>query len=124
MTHTPVARSTHAKARKVDHRDGAGHLDRAYERGLRARVHAAHRSRVDRAFVRWASSDDASAEQSGEEFVMGATSGEEGGAVGLEEVSSEERGGPFIETSGQIEYAYDADATNPADGTREPFPTT
>ena len=124
MTHTVAPKSVHPKHRKVDHRDGAGHLDRAYERELRARVHAGVHRGVERAFVRQASSNDASAEQSGEEFVLGATSGEEGGAVGLDEVSSEERGGPFIETSGRVEYAYEVDETNPADGTREPFPTT
>jgi hypothetical protein len=108
----------------VDHRDGAGHLGPVYEAKLRARArHDADRV-SERAFVRGPSSPDASAEQSGEEFLKAATSGEERGACDLDEVSSEERGGPFVVTTGKTEFAYEADESNPADGTREPFPTT
>ena len=35
-----------------------------------------------------------------------------------------QRGGPFIETDASVEFAYDADESNPIDATREPFPTT
>jgi hypothetical protein len=69
------------------------------------------------------SSTDASAEESGQEFVMTVTSGENGGESGNDEETSEERGGPFIETKARVEFAYDTDESNPADATREPFPT-
>ena len=52
------------------------------------------------------------------------TMGEEGVASWLDEMSSEERGGPFVETSAFTEFAFNPDGSNPADGTREPFPTT
>jgi hypothetical protein len=109
--------------RTVDHRDGSGHLDHAYEKELRARA----RDNVpppERAFVHGSSSPDASAEQAGEEFVLGVTTGEAGGAPELDETSPEERGGPFVATTGHAEFAYGPDESNPKDGTREPFPTT
>jgi hypothetical protein len=121
MNHLVAPRHAH---RHVDHRDGSGHLDRVYEAALRIRARAAARPIVGRAFVQGTSSTDASAEQSGEEFVMRATSGEEGGSFGVDEVSSEERGGPFVETSPFTEFAFKPDESNPVDGTREPFPTT
>jgi hypothetical protein len=108
----------------VDHRDGAGHLDRVYEGALRIRVRASLRPIVDRAFVRGSSSVDASAERCGEEFVTRATIGEEGAASWLDEATTEESGGPFIETAGLTEFAFKPDESNPVDGTREPFPTT
>ena len=108
----------------VDHRDGAGHLRPSYDAKLRARVHESVRPTGEKAFVRGTSSGDPSAEQSGEDFVQAATSGEEAGAYDLDEVSREERGGPFLVTTGRTEFAFDADASNPLDATREPFPTT
>jgi len=108
---------------RADHRDGSGHLDPAYEADLRARVRGRIAHADERAFVRGTSTVNARAEQSAEEFVMAITTGEEGGAPGLDEVSSEESGGPFLVTYARTEFAYDVDESNPADGTREPFPT-
>jgi hypothetical protein len=113
-----------SSARSVDHRGGDGHLDPAYESILRARVHESIHRDAEKAFVRGTSSADPTAEECGEEFVMTVTSGEDGGESRLDEVSSEERGGPFVTTDAQTEFAYDADESNPPDGTREPFPTT
>ncbi len=110
--------------RRVDHRGGDGHLDPAYESLLRARVHDGLRREVEKAFVRGTSSVDPTALDCGKEFVMTVTSGEDGGESRLDDVSSEERGGPFLVTSGRTEFAYDADKSNPPDGTREPFPKT
>jgi hypothetical protein len=124
MTITRIIRLKHARASGLDHRDGAGHLRPAYEAGLRARVLAGSGHGAERAFVHATSTANQSAEQSGEEFVMGATSGEEGGAFDLDQISTEERGGPFVLTTGRTEYAYDSDESNPLDGTREPFPRT
>jgi hypothetical protein len=117
-------RQSRLDPRRVDHRGGDGHLDPAYESLLRARVHDGDHRAPEKAFVRGSSSTDPTAEECGEEFVMTVTSGEDGGESSLDEVSTEERGGPFVVTSGQTEFAYDADESNPPDGTREPFPRT
>jgi hypothetical protein len=101
---TPVT----SKAHRVDHRDGAGHLDAAYAASLGER--ASHRARManDRAFVSGTWSSDPAAEEAAEEFVMAVTSGENGGESLLDAVMPEEIGGPFLETSGAMEFAYDA----------------
>jgi hypothetical protein len=116
--------ATAIKVRNVEHRNGAGHLDPAYEAGLRARVHDRARRTGERAFVRGSWSIDASAEESGEEFVRSVTSGVDGGESALDDETSEERGGPFVETNASVEFAYESDESNPPDATREPFPTT
>ena len=54
---------------------------------------------------------------------MSVTSGVDGGESALAVETSEERGGPFIETSANVEFAYDTDDSNPTGATREPFPT-
>jgi hypothetical protein len=123
MTRIVEQKAAHPGARPVDHRDGSGHLDRAYEKKLRARARDGVRP-TERAFVHGSSSANASAERAGEEFVLAATTGEEGGAPELEEMTPEESGGPFVATTGRAEFAHGTDASNPRDGTREPFPTT
>ena len=110
------------RARGVEHRNGAGHLDPAYEAALRARAIDRAVDARERAFVSWASSTDASAEECGREFVMTVTSGEDGGESALDDESWEERGGPFVETRASAEFAYGTDESNPAGATREPFP--
>jgi len=118
---------TTLKPRHIDHRNGAGHLDGVYEAELRTRVHDRAQNRHDsagRAFVSGTSSTDSSAEDSAEEFVMTVTSGVDGGESGQDEESTEERGGPFLETSGDAEFAYGTDESNPTGATREPFPRT
>jgi len=110
--------------RPVDHWDGSGHLDRAYEKKLRARLRGDSVRSAERAFVHRGSPADASAERAGEAFVIAATSGEERATFELDEMSAEERGGPFVVTTGCVEFASGSDETNPRDGTREPFPTT
>ncbi len=102
---TPVA----TKTRRVDHRDGAGHLDAAYMARLRQRAsHTAHRA-DDRAFVNGSRSSDPAAEEAGEEFLIAVTTGESGGESMLDLVTTEENGGPFVETSASTEFAYGAD---------------
>jgi len=63
------------------------------------------------------------AEELGEEFVSGATSGE---SVDDERDAPvpEEDGGPFVTTSARSQYGSGPDASNPPDAEREPFPTT
>ena len=99
--------------RRVEHRDGAGHLDPTYAAELRARVRERARSTGERAFVSGSSRTDAGAEEAGKEFVMSVTSGVDGGELRASPVeTSEERGGPFIETSANVEFAYDTDDSN------------
>jgi hypothetical protein len=107
--------------RRVEHRDGAGHLEPAYEAQLRLDVRA-RRVVSDRAFVGRASSADSLAEQSGEEFVMAVTSGGATDELALYDGATEERGGPFIVTDPGLEFAYGTDESNPLGATREPFP--
>ncbi len=63
-------------------------------------------------------------EQLGEEFVETVTSAQDEGEGVFNQVVPEEAGGPFVETSGNTEYAYGTDASNIAGATREPFPKT
>ncbi len=53
--------------------------------------------------------DDDLAEMLGEEFVRSVTSGEEQGVELRDEAVPEEEGGPFVETSGQKEFANTED---------------
>lgn len=64
------------------------------------------------------------AEALAEEFVASATSGEEEGEEGHEQLVPEERGGPFIVTTAQTEFAAGVDDSNPVDAEPAPFPTT
>jgi hypothetical protein len=73
--------------------------------------------------IRGAAHDDL-AEELGEEFVESATSGEQAAEDMRDEEVPEESGGPFVETSGNSEFAYGTDASNPKDAERDPFPTT
>ena len=112
-----------SKISRVDHRDGAGHLNPAYAASLYERASLRAEKTLEHAFVSGTWSADAAAEGSGEEFVRTVTSGEDGGEGELDDVTLEERGGPFVETWAATEFAYDADASNPVGATREPFPT-
>jgi hypothetical protein len=67
-------------------------------------------------------SDDL-AEALGEDFVLAATTGENMNGDDFDQVVSEEIGGPFVETSGDEEFADGADESNPDDATSEPVPT-
>jgi hypothetical protein len=108
------------RTRGVAHRDGAGHLDPAYEAELRSRVQDRARRTGERAFVSGTSSANPSAEEAGEDFVIMVTGCGNGDSA--REDRSEERGGPFVQTSGGVEFADDTDESNPVDATREPFP--
>jgi hypothetical protein len=109
---TPVRDAGHAtdvtpaKAHRVDHRDGAGHLDAVYMARLRERASLGARQVTDRAFVSGTWCSDPAAEEAGEEFVIAVTTGENAGEFMLDAVTTEENGGPFVETSAATEYAY------------------
>jgi hypothetical protein len=64
---------------------------------------------------------DALAEELGESFVLGVTSGEDTEELHERELD-EEDGGPFLETSGRTEFAYGVDESNPEDAEPAPWP--
>jgi len=66
---------------------------------------------------------DELAEELGEGFITAATSGQETGQDHLDEVLDEEVGGPFLETSGEEQFATGTDGSNPHDAERAAFPT-
>lgn len=104
-------------------RDGAGHLIA----GVAADLAARSRGEVPEehhAFFRAARTSDPLAEHLGESFVAGAMGGEDVDDEAPDAADSEEKGGPFIETAGETEFARGTDASNPRDATREPFPLT
>jgi hypothetical protein len=52
------------------------------------------------------------------------TSGEDQLGDDLEAEVDEDKGGPFVETSGNTEFAGGTDESNIPEATREPFPKT
>ncbi len=112
-----------AKAAPVVHRrDATGHLDPHYAAELLANSKALAEPKEGVAFFSSAIRRDPLAEELGEAFLRTATGGEDDEDLG--EIVPEESGGPFIETTGAIEFAHDTDASNPRGATREPFPRT
>ena len=101
-------------------RDGTGHLNPEYALDLRSRSRA-NVEPNDAAFLHGARSGIALAEQFGETAVATATSGEDAGEDNRDRVLTEEDGGPFVETTGNTEFAYEIDAG--VGVWREPFPT-
>jgi hypothetical protein len=109
----------------VSRRDGSGHLNEKYAADLRARSRESAGDRDDgRAFLRTSRSRDGLAEELGEEAVSAMNSGEGQGDRMTDLEVEEERGGPFVPTSANREFASGTDRSNPRKATREPFPTT
>lgn len=109
-----------AKKKPAPRRDGAGHLNPKLAQDLRANAKAnARRKQEERNAP--APADDLAWEL-GEEVVASATSGENDEEDRMNSDVPEERGGPFVVTSGGEEFADGTDESNPADATREPFP--
>jgi hypothetical protein len=126
VTKKRVAKKPAAKkptvVKAIRRRDGAGHLDPQYAADLRAKSSRPERD-PDGFLNRPRSSDDL-VEELGEEVVGEATSAEHEGGDILDQEVPEERGGPFVETTGAEEFAHGIDASNPRGAKREPFPTT
>jgi hypothetical protein len=112
----------------IKRRDALGHLDPKYARELLEKARETRndddRPEATQAFLKRASSNEPLAEELGEAFVQAITSGEESEGDRHERVTLEENGGPFIETTGNEEYAMGTDESNIADATREPLPRT
>jgi hypothetical protein len=114
-----------ARAKKpmpVFRRERAGHLDPKYARDLLAQ--SGGRQDEGRDFLEGSRSRDDLAEGLGKEFVEEVTSGENEGADLQDREVPEERGGPFVVTTGATEFASGTDASNPKGSKREPFPRT
>ena len=122
---TNGAKATSKTSGATSRRDPTGHLNPKYAADLRARSRAsAEDVGSDNAFLRKARAHDPLAEELGEEAVMTMTSGEDQSDRLQDMEVEEERGGPFVTTSAREEFARGTDESNPADGLREPFPTT
>ena len=65
---------------------------------------------------------DALAEELAEEFIFGATGGEETSVEARDQIVAEENGGPFVVTKARTEFAQGTDASNPITAERAPFP--
>lgn len=74
------------------------------------------------AFIDAPETQDDLAEGLAEAAVGSMTSGEDQLGADLESVVDEEVGGPFLETSGNTEFAGGTDESNIPEATREPFP--
>jgi hypothetical protein len=110
----------------VSRRDATGHLNPAYAADLRQK---SRESRDDggadtQAFLTRSRSRDGLAEELGEEAVSAMTSGADQSDRLLDLEVDEERGGPFVRTTGREEFALGTDKSNPRKATREPFPRT
>lgn len=120
---TKPVKASAARAKPLMRRqDRAGHLDPRYAAELRSRTD--REPAEPKGFISRARSRDNLVEGLGEDFVGTATSGEYEGQDAQNEYVTEERGGPFVETTGGQEFARGTDASNPKGATREPFPRT
>jgi protein-disulfide isomerase len=108
----------------VRRRDATGHLDPRYQALLLKQSGRSGDADQTRAFFARARSADDLAERLGEEAVEAATGGGEEAEDRFDEVVPEENGGPFVETSSEVEFAAGTDASNIAGAKREPFPKT
>jgi hypothetical protein len=112
----------------IKRRDAQGRIDPKYARELLEKARETRndddRPEAGQAFLKRASSNESLAEDRGEAFIQAATSGEDTEGDRHERVTLEENGGPFVETSGNEEYAVGTDESNIASATREPLPRT
>jgi hypothetical protein len=116
-----AAKKPALRAKPIRRRDRPGHLDPQYAADLREKSeHPTDPS----GFVQRPRSRDDLVEELGEGFVSEATSAEHEGEDMLDQEVPEERGGPFVETTGDQEFAHGTDPSNPKGASREPFPRT
>jgi len=112
----------------IKRRDAQGRIDPRYARELLEKARETKndddRPEAGRAFLKGPNSNEALAEELGEAFIEAATSGEESEPQRHERITLEENGGPFVETSGNEEFAVGTDESNIPSATREPLPRT
>jgi hypothetical protein len=124
VTKGSTAASPAKKAQPIRRRDATGHLDPRYAADLRAESGKLQEPRDDEAFIHGHRSHDDLAEELAEGAVAEMTSGEYDGEDLQDQVVTEERGGPFVESTAGQEFAEGTDASNPKGAKREPFPKT
>jgi hypothetical protein len=113
-----------APGQRVSRRDGAGHMNPEYAQRLLDLARAGKPDDVEEAFVAADHTTDDLAEELAEAAVAAMNSGEDQLRGDLDAQVDEERGGPFLETSGNKEFAGGTDESNIPEATREPFPKT
>ena len=86
-------------------------------------AHATRTTESDEAFVTSSFTGDDLAEELAEAGVLSMTTGQDELGDQLEASVDEDQGGPFVETSANVEFAGGTDESNIATATREPFPT-
>jgi hypothetical protein len=118
----PARGKAGARAKPIQRRDRPGHIDPKYGAELRRR--SVPPEQEPSSFVDRPRSSDDLVEELGEEVVAEATSAEHEGEDLQDQEVPEERGGPFVETSGDTEFAHGTDLSNPKGSSREPFPRT
>ena len=105
--------------------DASGHMDPKHAQRLLELAREGQVSQTDTAaFIDGPSTEDDLAEGLAEAAVASMTTGEDRLGDDLEGVVAEESGGPFVETSGNTEFAGGTDESNIPEATREPFPKT
>jgi len=102
--------------------DAAGHMDPNRASHLLALGRNTRHDEPVGAFFE-AAADDL-AEELAEAAVSSMTTGEDELRSAFEAEVEEDHGGPFVVTSGNIEFAGGTDESNIEEATREPFPTT
>jgi hypothetical protein len=119
---------THKERKPFRRRDAPGHIDPQYARELMEKARETRNEddtpEAAKAFLSRARSCDSVAEEMGEAFIEAATSGEESEPDRHDEVAEEERGGPFVITRAEEEFADGTDDSNIEEATREPLPKT
>jgi hypothetical protein len=104
--------------------DGSGHMNPEHARRLLEMAREGKVSDGSGAFIDAPETQDDLAEGLAEAAVSSMTSGEDQLGPDLDSVVDEEVGGPFVETSGNTEFAGGTDESNIPEATREPFPKT
>jgi hypothetical protein len=104
--------------------DGSGHMDPKHAQHLLELSREGRDDDSAEGFVKGTDSPDDLAEELAEAAVANMTSGEDQLGPDLEAEVDEDRGGPFVETSGNTEFAGGTDESNIPEATREPFPKT
>jgi hypothetical protein len=110
------------KKKPVRREDRAGHLDPKYAKKLLSE--SGESGRRDAKVGAFRVKSDGYSAAMGKEFVDEVNSGEDEKEDNEDRVEEEERGGPFVVTTGGEEFADGTDESNPADAEVEPFPKT
>lgn len=107
--------------RKTFGYDASGHMDPRHARHL---LELARRNRTPDgdAFVSESFTNDDLAEELAEAAVTSMTTGEDVLRQSRDAEVDEERGGPFTQSTGSVEFASGTDESNIEEATREPFP--